>query len=78
MIDNGQLAAKIVDGRMVLQLQTDILFDSGSAKLSSAGVATIREVGQLLAELPDRSPIRGRARPSRPTRVARYIAGSRS
>jgi chemotaxis protein MotB len=54
LIDNGKLKAKIVDGRMVLELQTDILFDSGSAKLSEEGAATIREVGQLLASIPDR------------------------
>lgn len=54
LIDNGKLKAKIVDGRMVLELQTDILFGSGSAKLSEVGVATIREVGSLLGEIPDR------------------------
>ena len=54
LIDNGKLKAKIVDGRMVLELQTDILFDSGSAKLSQEGAATIREVGQLLGTIPDR------------------------
>jgi chemotaxis protein MotB len=54
MIDNGQLEAKIVDGRMVLQLQTDILFPSGSARLSNEGAATIRTVGELLAEIPER------------------------
>lgn len=54
LIDNGKLKAKIVDGRMVLELQTDILFDSGKAELSELGTATITEVGQLLAELPDR------------------------
>ncbi len=54
LIDNGKLKAKIVDGRMVLELQTDILFDSGSAKLSDEGAAMIREVGQLLGTIPDR------------------------
>jgi chemotaxis protein MotB len=54
MIDNGKLQVKIVDGRMVLQLQTDILFPSGSAKLSSEGVLVIQQVGKLLSELPDR------------------------
>ena len=54
LIDNGKLKAKIVDGRMVLELQTDILFDSGKAELSELGTATITEVGQLLAELADR------------------------
>ena len=54
LIDNGTLKAKIVDGRMVLELRTDILFASGSAKLSDEGAATIREVGQLLGQIPDR------------------------
>jgi chemotaxis protein MotB len=54
MIDNGKLKVKVVDGRMVLQLQTDILFSSGSAKLSDVGEATVQEVGKLLSEIPDR------------------------
>jgi chemotaxis protein MotB len=54
LIDNGKLEAKIVDGRMVLQLQSDILFGSGSADLSKQGAATIREVGQLLGQIPER------------------------
>jgi chemotaxis protein MotB len=54
MIDNGKLQVKIVDGRMVLQLQTDILFTSGSAKLSTEGALVIQQVGKLLSELPDR------------------------
>ena len=54
LIDNGKLKAKIVDGRMVLELQTDILFASGSAELSTEGAATIREVGALLGTIPDR------------------------
>lgn len=54
LIDNGKLKAKIVDGRMVLELQTDILFASGSANLSDEGAATIREVGALLGTIPDR------------------------
>lgn len=54
LIATGKLEAKIVDGRLVLQLQTDILFPSGSAKLSDEGVAVIREVGTLLGEIPER------------------------
>jgi len=54
LIDNGKLKAKIVDGRMVLELQTDILFGSGSAELSEEGALTIREVGGLLGEIADR------------------------
>lgn len=54
MIDNGKLKVKVVDGRMVLQLQTDILFGSGSAKLSDEGALVIQQVGKLLSELADR------------------------
>ncbi len=54
LIDSGKLKAKVVDGRLVLELQTDILFPSGSAKLSKDGLATIQEVAKLLAEIPDR------------------------
>lgn len=54
LIDSGKLKAKIVDGRMVLELKTDILFPSGSAKLSDEGKATIQEVARLLADIPER------------------------
>ena len=54
MIDNGKLKVKVVDGRMVLQLQTDILFSSGSAKLSDVGEATVGEVGKLLSQIAGR------------------------
>jgi chemotaxis protein MotB len=54
LIDAGKLRVKIADGRMVLELPTDVLFDSGSADLSPAGQQAIAEVGQVLATLDDR------------------------
>jgi chemotaxis protein MotB len=54
LIDTGKLEVKIVDGRMVLVLATDILFDKGSAELSEAGQASILEVAQALSELDPR------------------------
>jgi chemotaxis protein MotB len=54
LIDAGKLKVRIVDGRMVLVLPTDILFDSGSAKLSEEGTQAIGEVAQILATMPDR------------------------
>ncbi len=51
MIDAGKLKVAIVDGRIVLQMQTDILFPTGSAKLSSAGATAITEVAGVLATL---------------------------
>ena len=55
LIDAGKLRIKIVDGRMVLELPTDILFASGSATLSPEGDAALQEVGGVLAEMRDRS-----------------------
>lgn len=54
LIDAGKLRVKIVDGRMVVELATDILFGSGSADLSPAGKTAIVEVAQVLASIPDR------------------------
>lgn len=54
LIDAGKLRVKIADGRMVVELATDVLFDSGSAKLSDAGKAAIVEVSQVLATIPER------------------------
>ncbi|AXR60444.1 OmpA/MotB family protein [Leptospira mayottensis] len=51
LIDAGKLKIKIIDGRMVVVLSSDILFSVGSAFLSSAGIASIREVTTLLASL---------------------------
>lgn len=55
LIDAGKLKVKIVDGRMVVVLATDILFGSGSASLSKDGKAAIAEVGQVLASIPKRT-----------------------
>lgn len=55
LIDAGKLRVKIVDGRMVVALATDILFASGSAKLSKEGKAAIGEVAEVLASINERS-----------------------
>jgi len=55
LIDSGKLRVKIVDGRMVVELATDVLFASGSATLSRDGRAAITEVAGLLASIPNRS-----------------------
>ena len=54
LIDAGRLKVKIVDGRMVVELATDILFASGKADLSDAGKAALAEVGAVLKDIPDR------------------------
>jgi chemotaxis protein MotB len=54
LIDAGKLRVKMVDGRMVLVLPTDILFDSGSAKLATEGKQAIAEVAAVLATMADK------------------------
>lgn len=54
LIDAGTLRVNIVDGRMVLQLPTDVLFDSGSARLSKVGKAAIDQIAGVLGEMPER------------------------
>jgi chemotaxis protein MotB len=55
MIDAGKLKVKIVNGRMVVELASDILFASGSAGLSPEGKAAIAEVATVLASIADRT-----------------------
>lgn len=55
LIDAGKLQVRIVDGRMVLVLATDVLFASGSASLSRDGRAAVSEVARVLASIPKRA-----------------------
>ncbi len=54
MIDAGTLSVKIVNGRMVVELASDILFASGSSSLSKEGKDAIAEVATILASIPER------------------------
>lgn len=54
LIDAGKLRVKIVDGRMVVELPSDVLFGSGSARLSPEGQQAVGEVAKVLAEIPER------------------------
>lgn len=54
MIDAGTLRVKVIEGRMVVELATDILFPPGAATLSNEGKAAIAEVAAVLASIPDR------------------------
>jgi chemotaxis protein MotB len=54
MIDAGQLKVTIRNGRMLIVLPNDVLFDSGKIDLKSAGKTTLTQVGQVLAGIGDR------------------------
>ena len=55
MVDAGKLRVKIVKGRMIVEMASDILFNSGSATLGQEGRETIEEVAMLLASIPERA-----------------------
>ncbi|NBO38939.1 hypothetical protein EBU99_10195 [bacterium] len=55
MIDSGRLRVRIVDGRMVVALNSDLLFKSGSSMLTSEGQKSVQEVAGLLQSLTDKS-----------------------
>lgn len=54
MIDSGKLKVVIRDGRMIIALPNDILFDSGKTSVKTDGKAALEQVAQVLATVPDR------------------------
>nr|HEX4314148.1 OmpA family protein [Kofleriaceae bacterium] len=55
MIDNGQLKVVIRDGRMIIALPSDILFESGRTDVKPAGKAALAAVAKALQGVPDRN-----------------------
>ncbi|HUP57054.1 MAG TPA: OmpA family protein [Bdellovibrionota bacterium] len=49
LVNSGQLTVKVINGKMTVALSTDVLFPSGSAKLSPKGLLAIKEVSQVLS-----------------------------
>jgi chemotaxis protein MotB len=54
LTDAGTLSVKIVDGKMVVSLGSDVLFPAGSARLSKEGLQAVKEVANQLRSIPDR------------------------
>lgn len=54
LIDAGKLNVRMVDGRMVVALNSDLLFRSGSSALTTEGQKSVQEVAALLQAIPDK------------------------
>ena len=54
MIDAGQLKVAIRNGRMIIVLPNDVLFDSGKVDLKPAGKEALTQVANVLAGIGDR------------------------
>jgi chemotaxis protein MotB len=55
MIDAGDIKIVVRDGRMVLQLRNDVLFDSGRVDIKGDGKKALKEVAKVLASLDERA-----------------------
>jgi chemotaxis protein MotB len=51
MIDSGELKIVLRDGRMVLQLSNDVLFDSGQTDIKPGGQTALKEVATVFKTL---------------------------
>jgi chemotaxis protein MotB len=54
MVDAGDLAIALRDGRMVLQLPNDVLFASGQIELQPRGRAALKSIASVLKTIPNR------------------------
>jgi chemotaxis protein MotB len=54
MIDAGELKVVLRNGRMVLQLANDVLFDSGRTEIKPKGQDALRQVAGILRTIADR------------------------
>jgi len=54
MVDSGDLAITLREGRMVLQLSNDVLFDSGRSELKPEGQRALAQIAAVLATIPGR------------------------
>ncbi|EYF03316.1 OmpA/MotB family protein [Chondromyces apiculatus] len=54
MVDAGQLKVAMREGRMILELPNDVLFDSARTDLKPAGKAALVEVAKVLSTMADR------------------------
>jgi chemotaxis protein MotB len=52
LTDSGTLSVQFIDGKMVVNLGSDVLFPSGSAKLSNNGLEALKEVTAQLKSIP--------------------------
>ena len=55
LVTSGKLKIRIVKGRMVVQMSSNILFPSGSAELLDEGKVALTELASILATIGDRA-----------------------
>jgi chemotaxis protein MotB len=74
MISAGTLAVEIRKGKMIVKLGDQILFDPGQAALKSDGKVALRQVAQVLKEIPDRDFLVAGHTDNRPIKNSPYAS----
>jgi chemotaxis protein MotB len=54
MVEAGKLSVKIRDGKMVIELSNNILFDSGSTQIKDDGQEALKQLASVLQEIKKR------------------------
>jgi len=72
MVDAGDLRVSVRDGRIILALPTDVLFDSGKTDLKPQGRAAIGQLTRVLGSLKDRKFQVAGHTDDRPIRTGRF------
>ncbi len=55
MVESGKLSVKVRNGKMVIELANNILFDPGKTELKEDGQAALTELAGVLSSIKDRS-----------------------
>ena len=72
MIDAGQLKVVTREGRMLIALPDDVLFDSGKAEVKPQGQEALSKVAAVLSTIPDRRFVVAGHTDNVPIRTGRY------
>jgi len=54
MIDAGDLTVVLRNGRMVIRLPNDVLFDSGKKEIKAKGTGSLKQIATVMKDLEDR------------------------
>ncbi|MCK9521744.1 MAG: OmpA family protein [Proteobacteria bacterium] len=54
LVDSGKLKIRLVNGQMVVEMASNILFDTGKAELSAEGKEALLQLAAILATIDDR------------------------
>lgn len=72
MVDSGQLKVIVRNGRMLISLPDNVLFDSGKSEIKPTGLEALKKVAEVLASIPDRQFVVAGHTDDVPIKTARF------